>query len=325
MADRNPSTSPDLRPDAAVARLAATQHGLITRRQVTTLGMTPDMVRRRLGNGQWERLATGVFTIVGVPDSRPRTLWASVLHAGTGCAIASHTAGRIHAFEEALELDEVHLNVRVGRRHPPEGVVWHRQVDMVDDDVVTIDGLPVTSIPRTAFDLAGDPRVSRTRLRRLVESAIVHRGFEAATFAVVLARVRRSGKHGVLLMEQVLDDVGPGTDLPTTELERLLDVVIELAGLPAPVHEHPLPGARDRAGYVDRCWPDVRLVVEADGRRWHTRRQQIAIDHDRTIDAQTVGYQTTRFLWEHLQGDPEGSARRLRAIYEQRLRETAER
>ena len=287
--------------------------------------MTPDMVRRRLGSGLWERSATGVFAIVGVPDSRSRRLWAAVLHAGEGCAIASHTAGRIHRFEEALDLEEIFLNVRPGRRHAPERVVWHRQVDMVAEDVVSIDGLPVTSIPRTAFDLAGDPRVSPVRLRRLVESAIVHRRFQPWQFGEVLARIRRSCKRGVLLMERVLDDVGPGTDLPTSELEHLLDVVIELAGLPAPEHEHPLPGARDRPGYVDRCWTDVRLIVEADGQRWHTRRQQIAIDHDRTIDAQTAGYQTTRFLWEHLKGDPEGSARRLRAIYEQRRTETAER
>lgn len=316
-----PVPTRDPRPDVLVARLATTQHGVVTRRQAMALGMTQRMIHRRVETGMWTPVLRGVYSFTGLPDSRTRRLWAAVLHAGDSGVLSLHTAGRLHGFEEIRSTELVYLNVDDVRRHPPEGVVWHRQIDMVPADVVTIDGLPVTSIPRTGMDLAGDPAMSITRLRRFVESALVHRGFEPADFGVVLSRIRRSGKPGVTRMERVLDEVGPGVDLPRSELERLLDRVIERAGLPSPRHEHPLPGAWDRPGFVDRCWPEVRLVVEADGRRWHTRRQQIATDHDRAIDAQAAGYQTTRLLWEHLHGDPEGTARRLRLVYEARLRD----
>ena len=306
--------------DVRVAQLAATQRGVVTRAQAMDLGMTARMIQRRLGSGLWVPVHHGVYAMPGVPDDPVRTRWAAVLHAGEGSAISRHSAGRLHEFEEAMEDPMIDLNVREPKRHPPEGVRWHRQIDMIDEDVVELDGLPVTSIPRTAMDLAAD--ISVTRLRRFVESAIVHRGFESADFGVVLGRVRRSGKHGVRRMERVLDDVGPGRDLAHSELERLLDVAIETAGLPPPVHQHPLPGARDRPGFVDRCWPDVRWIVEADGRRWHTRRQQIGIDYDRRTGAQAVGFQTTGLLWERLHGDPVGSATMLRRIYEQRIRET---
>ena len=310
----------DEAPDVAVAGLAARQRGVVSREQVLAEGMTARMIQRRLESGLWITAQRGVYALAGAPDDRARALWAAVLHAGDRSALARHTAGRLHEFEEAIDSTDIDVNVRVLRRHPPDGVRWHRQVDMVDEDVVVLDGLPVTSIPRTAMDLAG--AISITRLRRFIESAVVHRGYETASFGLVLGRIRRSGKHGVLAMERVLDDLGPGQDLPRSELERLLDRVIELAGLPVPVHEHPLPGARDRPGFVDRCWADVRLIVEADGRRWHTRRQQIGIDYDRRTDSQTVGYQTTAFLWERLHGDAEGSADRLRQIYEQRVGET---
>lgn len=311
------------RADVVAARLASSQHGLLTREQATALGFTRDMLRRRLGSGLWTREHPGVYVMAGVPESRLRSIWSAKLHAGTTAAVSLHTAGRLHGFEEAVELDEIDLNVAILRRHPPDGVRWHRQVDMRPEDVVLVEGLPVTSIPRTAMDLAGDPRVHIVRLRRFVESAIVHRRFEPADFGVVLSRVRRSGKRGVKAMERVLDDVGPGADLPHSELERLLDDVISGSGLPHPVHEHPLPGSRDRAGFVDRCWPEVRLIVEADGRRWHTRRAQIYLDNDRRLDAQTVGFQTASFLWEHLHSDREESIRRLRLIHEQRVRETS--
>ena len=263
----------------------------------------------------------GVYAFAGVPVDRTMRSWAATLHAGPGCPLALHTAGRLHEFEEALDLDDISLLVPDDRRHPPAGVIWRRQIDLEPVDVVSIEGLLVTSVPRTALDLAAE--VTVTRLRRLIESAIVGRGFDVADFAMVLERVRRSGKRGVRKMELVLDQLGPGDSIPHSELERLLDQAIDRAGLPAPRHEHPLPGAGDRAGFVDRCWPEARLIVEADGRRWHTRRHQIALDHDRVLDSQTAGFQTSRFLWEHLHGDPMGSARRLRAIYERRLQDTA--
>lgn len=309
------------RPDVVVAKLAADQRGLVTRQQAASSGMSARMVQRRVSNGLWLPALHGVYALAGTPADRLQAMWAAVLHAGDGSALGTHTAGRMHGFEEAVESDDIHLNVGHEKRHAPPGVIWHRQLDMAPWDAVVIDGLPVTSIARTGMDLAAI--VSVTRLRRFVESAIVHRGIDVSVFGEVLARVRRSGKPGVRSMERVLDDVGPGSDLPHSELERLLDRVIELAGLPEPLHEHPLPGARDRAGFVDRCWPEVRLIVEGDGRRWHTRRQQISIDYERRTDSQTVGYQTTAFLWEALQGDADDSARKLRAIYDQRMIETS--
>lgn len=313
------------RPEAQVACLASEQDGVVARTQALAAGMSERMIQRRLEHGLWIPLHRGIYAMVGAPQSRSRDLRAALLHAGNGpgTALSLHTAGRHHQCEEALDLDEIYLNVTGSHGRPPSGVVWHRQIDMAAQDVVVLDGFPVTSIPRTAMDLA--PAVSVTRLRRFVESAIVHRGFEPWQFGEVLGRVRRSGKPGVRVMERVLDDVGPGSNLPHSELEVLLDQAIRLAGLPAPIHEHPLPGARDRPGFVDRCWPEVRLIVEADGRRWHTRRQQISIDHDRRTDAQTVGFQTTAFLWEHLRSDLRGAAERLRKIYAQRVQETAQR
>ncbi len=310
-------------PDVDAAAIAAAQRGVLSRRQALDAGFTERMIGRRVATGRWHIIHPGVYALAGTPDDEARGHWAAVLHAGPGCPIGMHTAARIHRFDEAFEQPGITVLVDGDRRSPPPGIIWRRQVDLAEEDSVEVDGLPVTSIQRTAMDLAGDRSVSVTRLRRLVESAIVDRRMDVTDFAMVLGRVRRSGKYGVRKMSQVLDDLGPGDALAHSELERLMDVVIDLAGLPQPVHEYPLPGAWDRPGFVDRCWPEARLVAEADGRRWHDRHQQIAIDHDRSLDAQAVGYQTSRFLWEFLHRDVEGQARRLRRIYDQRLREVA--
>lgn len=184
-------------------------------------------------------------------------------------------------------------------------------------DVHDVAGLRVTTPARTAVDLAGV--VGPGALKLLVEEGVVERRFTLSEVAVVLDRTRRQGKRGVRNLCDVLDLLGPGDGIPRSELERLLDPVLVLAGLPPALHEHPLPGSGDLVGFVDRCWPDARLIVEADGRRWHERRQQQLRDRERDLLAMEAGWIVVRLMWEHLSGDPVGTAARLRRIHDERI------
>ena len=87
-----------------------------------------------------------------------------------------------------------------------------------------------------------------------------------------LLRVGTVGRPGASSLVRVLDERGPGRDVARTALEAKLDEVLSLAGLAHGSAEHPLPGAGRRHGLVDRAFPEAKLVVEADGRRWHARR-----------------------------------------------------
>jgi very-short-patch-repair endonuclease len=46
--------------------------------------------------------------------------------------------------------------------------------------------------------------------------------------------------------------------------------------------------------------PEHRLIVEADGRRWHTRVADFDRDRWRDNEATANGYRTLRFTWVHL-------------------------
>jgi very-short-patch-repair endonuclease len=98
---------------------------------------------------------------------------------------------------------------------------------------------------------------------------------------------------------------------------------LRLGRLPAPVSQFPFPGRQFVKGCVDFAYADAKLVLEADGRRWHTRIQDIARDHERDGDAAEQGWQTLRLVYEHINGDREGTARRVRAVLEQRLLQLA--
>jgi hypothetical protein len=297
--------------------LSARQHGTFSLDQVRALGIGDAIVNHRLATGRWTRELPRVYGLAGHRESWHRSLWAAYLNAGTDSALATNTAARIQGAEEAFA-GQVELLVRGGRGKPPPGVVWRRTVDLIDDDIVTVDGLPpMTSPARTAVDMAAI--LSTARLRRFVESGVVDRRFTLVEVGAVLGRVRRSGKPGVRRMCDVLDDLGPGDRVARSELERLGDELIDLAGLPAPIHEHPLPNERGRRGFVDRCWPSAKWIVEFDGRKWHERQQQRLADADRRLEAQALGYETSQILWEHAKGDPQRTIELLRTIHQDRI------
>ncbi len=303
--------------ERALAEIAAQRCGLFTRGDAIDLGATPAQIRSRAGNGRWERQHTGVYSFPGHADSWRRRLWAATLAAGPSAAVGFQSAGQLHAFEP-VERDQLTLIVDRALRHATAGATWHRLQDLRPSHVTFIDRFPVTTRARTIIDLAAVCR--RGRFELMVEDAITRNLVTVADVGTVLGQVRRRGKPGVRLAEHTLDLLGPGEALGRSELEKLLGVALRLARLPEPSFEHPLPSVQAMTGFVDCCFPEAKWIIEADGRRWHERRTQMAKDSERDTEAARCGYLTTRRHWEHLANDPEGCAAAFVDIYDQRVR-----
>jgi len=300
-----------------LSHLLQRQHGVVTRAQARDLGMSDADVRRMIRTGRWERVAPAIY---GVTDHRAtwaRRLWIAHLHAGSDSVVSHESAGRLHRYRQ-VPANLVTLTVASHRRAALPHV-RHRVANDLDlDQITSWHGLPITTEERTIVDLSSALHIAS--LRSLVEDLVTEHRFSVARIGAELARVRRRGKPGMANLARVLDDLGPGGGLPRSELERLLDGVIAASAVPSPVHEYPLPGRGAVTGFVDRCWPEAKLIVEGDGRKWHTRRAQASLDATRTLEAQAVGYETTRLLWEHLAHDADGTATLLRAVHDQRRR-----
>lgn len=91
------------------------------------------------------------------------------------------------------------------------------------------------------------------------------------------------------------------------------------ARLPVPRRHFPLPGRGAVEGTVDAAYPDARLIVEADGRRWHTRIRDLLRDHDRDAEAARAGWQTLRFLYERITESPDEVAATVADVLRVRL------
>jgi Protein of unknown function (DUF559) len=86
-----------------------------------------------------------------------------------------------------------------------------------------------------------------------------------------------------------------------SELERLFIELVKRAGIPMPLVNTIVAGLE-----VDFYWPDSRLVVELDGRAYHSNPR--AFETDRLRDARLLkaGIRVLRITYQRLVNDPQG-------------------
>ncbi|WP_319434778.1 hypothetical protein [Mycobacterium sp. RTGN5] len=128
----------------------------------------------------------------------------------------------------------------------PHGIVT-RDETLLDDEVRTLHGLPVTTLRRTAFDLARGGTVGQAVARI---DALASCATRFATKDVLELLSRHPGLSGVRRVPKVLDLVDAGAQSPKETWLRLL--LIE-AGFPRPRTQIPLfsPGDVRPRYYLD--------------------------------------------------------------------------
>jgi Protein of unknown function (DUF559) len=301
--------------DRQLEAVAAAQQGVFSRTQAVGAGFSTSLIRSRLESRRWVRHGPTVFGYPGHPDTWIRRLWIAHLGAGPESVVSFEAAGQLHGLT-TVPVGVVSITVPHRLRRPAARAIIHRVDDLGAGDVQVVDGLPVTSLARTAVDLAA--QFSASRLHQTVEQMLYQHREPIERIGSTLGRIRRSGKPGVRRMELLLDRLGPGDAIGRSHLEGLLDVCLARTPLPTPLREHPLPTTHDMTGFVDRCFEDALLIVEADGRTWHQRREAMRRDRQRDIEAATAGYQTLRLMWEDLTNDVDGTAAAIVSVYQQR-------
>lgn len=290
--------------------LVRSQHGAVARSQLLALGI-PRRTVSRLPDAQWEEVQPGVFAIYGSRDSFLRRTWAGFLAARRPCAVSHEAAARLHGLAGFAGAGVV-LTVPRHDHHRLTDVRLHQISDMFDrpDQIETMKGLVVSTVPRTFVDLS---RVAKPgRLNYALEEALSSRVTTLDAVASAVFAVARPGKPGLGTIVRVLARHQPGPAVPGSQLERSLLELLRRGGEPLPRLQVPLPG-RSLDGLVDCYYDRARLILEADGRKWHARITQMKRDIERDAAAAQAGCQTLRLLYEHIVGDPEGTLRTIHA------------
>lgn len=276
-------------PDLAIARLAELQHGVVSRRQLGALGLTPAMVRSRLARQQLAQLHRGVYA-VGHRRLTRRGFWlAAVLAGGEGAVLSHRDAAVLH---DLLSSERERVEVTTpDRMASTPGIDAYDRRALPREERTVVAGIPVTTVERTLVDLAD--AVPPHRLRKALAEADRLRVADASTLAAVMERTRgRPGRGHAALTAAVEELRAHGAQLTRSEAEdRFLDLVIA-HGLARPRMNHRV------AGYeVDAVWPAQRVAVEIDGAAYHWTPSARVRDRAKQQRLAAAGWQVLRFGW----------------------------
>jgi very-short-patch-repair endonuclease len=259
-------------PDAAIARIAANQHGVVSTAQIRSIGLSPAGVARRVSAGRLHPIHRGVYA-VGHARLSNRGRWiAAVLACGPGAVLSHLSASELWGIRrrprrllEAGGGGAVHITVpsTAGKRRR-NGIVLHRSSTLAASECTRRDGIPVTTPARTLRD--------------------VHPLLSPAQFNAALREAE--------FLRLPIDEAR-SADRARSELEDRFLALCRRHRLPKPeVNAH-----LDRFE-VDFLWRDAHLVAELDG--WESHRTRSAFEEDRARDARLklLGYDIVRFTWQ---------------------------
>lgn len=236
---------------------------------------------------------------------------AAVLACGEGTVLSHRSAGQLWGIvSPGHRWPEV---TRPTSHRSRLGIVVHRG-SLPPDVVDVVDGIPVTSVHRTIFDLAGMPGRNPARSKREVERAMREAEVRGLTDRLSLPDLleRHPGARGAATIRELMASKDPG-GVTRNDFEEGFVAFLDAHGLPRPAFNAPL-AVRGRFFVIDCLWRDRRLAVELDGRATHGTAAAFESDRERDRILQAEGWRTARITWRQLNGDSQTLATDLRRL-----------
>jgi predicted transcriptional regulator of viral defense system len=133
-----------------LAERASRQHGVLSRTQLSSIGLSSDAIDRRIAAGLLQPIHRGVYAVGHRPSTREARWMAAVLAAGPDAVLAGRCAAALWCIRQTSRSEVEVIAPRLCRR---PGILARCIVLPVDETDVE-DGIPVTTPARTLFDLA---------------------------------------------------------------------------------------------------------------------------------------------------------------------------
>ncbi|WP_428340077.1 DUF559 domain-containing protein [Mycobacterium sp.] len=197
------------------------------------------------------------------------------------------------------------------RKRPPPLIITRNET-LLAGETVTVNGIPVTSPTRTAFDLGR---------RAGLQTAVVHIDALARATGVTVADVEalidvHRGARGLEQLRRVLPLVDAGAESPPETRTRLLVIA---AGLPRPHTQIEVLNDWGKVlARIDMGWPEVKVGIEYDGAQHWTDARIRTNDIDRTAELQRLGWILVRVSADLLRYRPDVLISRVRDALRER-------
>jgi hypothetical protein len=313
--------------DLKLTLLAAKQGGVIMRQQAIDAGMSDEDIARLLRSRAWHAVRRGAYVDRGKwsemdDDERHRALLHAVAHKLTGDPVISHVSAlTMHGLPTwGHDLSNAHLTRTTKSSRSEAGVVHHRG-DLPDDQVVTIDGLRVTSPTRAIVEITFvspyEPCVTTA------DAALLRGQTTNADLLETMDSMRdwpgaRNGGRVVAFADGRSETVG----------ESRSRVAFDAAGLPTPELQAEITDSRGAlVGRVDFLFREYNTIVEFDGRVKYGRDlapngdpgEAVWREKKREDRLRSLGYEVVRITWADL-NNIDALAAKIRAAFARALK-----
>jgi very-short-patch-repair endonuclease len=249
--------------------------------------------------GKWVQLDTRVFAVGSAPATWPRQMTAAVLSRPVAL-VAGRSAGYLHEFPGFRSgRPEILVPFAGNARSPLARVIRSRHFEQIAS--ARVRGFQVTSVAETVLTLSY--RESWETIELLVDDQLAAGRLAVPDFDPIFDRLIDARLRSLPMLRRIVADRSEDAyQPPTTELERLLYRALDSEELPTFERQIPFEYETTDAT-VDAYIPSWRLIVEGDGRRWHTRKADFERDRERDNAAAAAGLQVVRFTYRMLQDD----------------------
>jgi very-short-patch-repair endonuclease len=232
---------------------------------------------------------------------------AAVLASGAGAVLSHHTAAALWGLR-GYSGGSIH--VTVSHKSTSTKQIHRHLSHVLTDERVVEDGIPVTSVHRTIFDVAAEVDVDAV-VAMIKEAEYLNR-WDRLSLPHLLDRYPgKRGSRKVRFALQRLKEEPPGRKRSKLE-ERFAPFLRR--------HRLPLPRFNDwivlgsKRYQIDCYWPGTNRMVELDGWQGHHTRSAFRDDRERDRRLTAAGYTVTHITWNQLDDEPEAIAADLRAL-----------
>jgi very-short-patch-repair endonuclease len=188
--------------------------------------------------------------------------------------------------------------------------IRRRHARLPADEITVEEGIPVTSVPRTTFDLAATEDVDT--IVSLLREAEHRNLWDRLSLRDLLERY--PGKRGIRKVQAALERLEEEpAGRKRSPLEERFAPFLRHHHLPLPRFNDWLTAGSKRY-QVDCHWPGTGQIVELDGWEGHKTRAAFREDRARDRRLRVAGYAVTRLTWNQLDDEPEAVAADLRAL-----------
>ncbi len=271
----------------SLGRLSAQHHGIVDLGQLRSVGATHHQIAHLVSSGRFERVAVGVFR----STEHPRTPVQDILVACrvTGGIASYSSAGWLWGMRGVRRPSIPHVTIGERRRVAPGRFVLHRSSHLGLEHLVTrSDGIVITSLSRTVFDLAAVVKARRTE--SIIEQLLDEQRCSMADLTAVGEALAARGRAGSGIYRQLLDSRPQGRRPVGSELELRLARALVDRGLPAPERQSPVQLRGGQIVHPDLSWPAIRFAIEVNHATWHGRAEQSRYDAWRYRQLRLVGW-----------------------------------